>query len=503
MSRTSRVLANVSLGYVQIALSSAFGLWFTPFLLRRVGATDFGLWAAGMPVLAYVGLVDFGVLTIFQRDVAFALGDSQGGVAGSTALPVLVGKTLRLVLLQVPALLVSIAIAWLLLPDTWALLREPLGLCFACLALTFPLRIYHALLIGLQDLGFLGVLSLSTWMLGAAGGALLVALGWHLNALAASWVLSQVVTYGVCVLRVRRRFPSTLGGGLPSLRWADASEKLRKGFWVLISQFAVMLNGADLLVIAAVLGPAAVTPYTITDKLVTMVYVLPTMIMAAAQPALSELSTSKERHRLADVCISLTRGVLLTSGLVATVVVVVDQGFVSWWVGSPEFGGRILVLLLVVDMVISHFTTAIAYGLFSFGYERLISVTGILGTAAATGASILLTRHLGVMGSPIATIAMRLLIAIPVFQVATIRAVGCSLMDMLGPVFALLWRLALLLAAGELVARTWQPRSVLGLAVAGGGATLAYALVMWPLVLGGPLAKYTRPRLAALRQRFS
>ncbi len=98
-------------GYAQLGLSTLFGLWFTPFLLRHVGRSDFGLWSAGMPMLTYVGMVDFGVLTIFQREVAFALGEAQGDPRQALGLPWLVGTMLRLVLLQMPALLAGIAIA--------------------------------------------------------------------------------------------------------------------------------------------------------------------------------------------------------------------------------------------------------------------------------------------------------------------------------------------------------------------------------------------------------
>src|ERR1019366_978115 len=159
---------------------------------HHVGQTDFGLWAAGMPILAYVGLVDFGVLTIFQREIAFALGEAEGDPTKITSLPVIVGTTLRLVLLQMPSLLAGVMIAWLCLPKSWSTLHVPLAISFGCLVLTFPLRIYHALLTGLQELRFLGVLSIATWALGAVMSALLVLLGWRLNALAASWCVAQL-----------------------------------------------------------------------------------------------------------------------------------------------------------------------------------------------------------------------------------------------------------------------------------------------------------------------
>lgn len=504
MSRTSRVLAGVSLGYAQLGLTTLFGLWFTPFLLRHVGRHDFGLWSGGMPILAYVGLVDFGVLTIFQREVAFLLGGAQGDPRQARELPALVGTTLRLVLLQMPVLLAGIAIAWLCLPASWAALDVPLGIILGCFLIAFPFRLYHALLMGLQDLRFLGIAAIVTWAVGAGVSAALVFRGWGLNALAASWCVTQVGTYAACYLRVRARFPTALEGGLPALSRSEAVSRLRRGFWVIVSQVAVTLSsGVDLLVIAAVLGPADVTPYAITDKLVTMLNNLPLMIMTSAQPALSELSLSSERGRLAEVCIGLTRVVLLASGLIAGVVIVVNQGFVTWWIGSGQFAGTTLVLLLVGDMLVSHWTAATAYSLFSFGYERLISLVSILVGGVATVLTLILTKRLGLIGAPLASLAARAVFGLPVLLVAVARATSGTVKGLLLSVLSWAWRICLFAAGAVMSARLWTPRSPIALVAAGLAAAFVYTLITFPLLFRAPLGAYMRPRLAALRQRLA
>lgn len=504
MSRTSRVLAGASLGYAQLGLSTIFSLWFTPFLLRHVGRSNFGLWSAGNPILAYVALIDFGVVTLFAREVAFALGQAQGDARRARELPILVGTTLRLVLLQMPVLILGVAVALLSLPRAWDALYLPLAIALGGLVLVFPLRIYHGLLTGLQDLRFLGLLAITMWAVASAVNAVLVLCGWGLNALAASFFVTQMGTYCACYFRVRARFPSALGGGLPALSRREAASRLRKGFWVIVSQLSVILgSGADLLVIAAVLGPAEVTPYTITDKLVTLLNNVPFMIMNSAQPALSELSASSDRRRLPDVCIALTRVVLLVSGLIAGVVIVLDRGFVTWWIGPQEFAGNTLMLLLVADMIVGHWTSATAYALFSFGYERLISITSVLGTAISTVLMVVLIPRLGLMGAPIASMAGRGIVALPALLIAVARAMGGSVKGLLFSVFSWAWRIVLFAAGAAAVTHFWTPLSFVALGAAGLGTAAVYGLVMLPLVLAEPLGVYTRPRLATLRRSLT
>ncbi len=265
----------------------------------------------------------------------------------------------------------------------------------------------------------------------------------------------------------------------------------------------MLSSGSDLLVIAAVLGPATVTPYTITDKLVTMLNTVPVMIMGAAQPALSELSSSSDRKRLPQVSVALTRVVLLASGLIAGVVIIVDRGFVAWWIGPREFAGGTLVLFLVADMMVSHWTAATAYALFSFGYERLISIAGILNGALTVVLTIVLTRRLGLIGAPLASMSARAIVGLPALLVATARATSGTVQELLRSVFSWAWRLGLFVAGAVMSTRLWTPQSPPALVAAGLAATVIYALVMFPLVLAEPLGTYVRPRIAALRQSLS
>ena len=97
MGRTKRFISGVSLGYLSRLAVMLAGLWLTPFLLGRIGPHDYGLWLVALQVLAYVVLLDVGVVALLPRETAFATGRMRRTGDGAE-LPRLVGETARLVL---------------------------------------------------------------------------------------------------------------------------------------------------------------------------------------------------------------------------------------------------------------------------------------------------------------------------------------------------------------------------------------------------------------------
>src|SRR4029453_16223094 len=152
MTRTQRFLGGFTIGYVHMAVATAVGLWLTPFLLGRLGATTYGLWLVGTQVIAYLLLMDLGIVALLPRETAYVTG--RTGRSDAPELRDLVERTMTLAFAQVPLVLLAAVIALWWLPRSWDLLKVPLGVVLAVFVATFPLRTFQAALIGLQDLAF-------------------------------------------------------------------------------------------------------------------------------------------------------------------------------------------------------------------------------------------------------------------------------------------------------------------------------------------------------------
>lgn len=502
MSRSKRFIGGLKFGYASQVITTLVGLWLTPFLLHRIGQHDFGLWLVGTQLMFYLGLLDFGVVALLPRETAFATGRAAS-IADAADLPLIVGQTTRIVLAQLPLVAIAAVIAWFIMPAEWEGLRHPIGLVLLAFVLTFPLRIFSAVLQGLQDFAFLGRMGIISYLASTVVTVSLVLFGWGLYSLAVGWTVLQFTIAIAGWYRLRTHFPGVLPQSLPKLSWSTARVRLHQGFWVSLSQIAqVLLNGTDILIIGKFFGPAAVVPFAITGKLVNVLANQPQMLMQLAGPGLSEMRMGASRERLSQVCIALGQAMLLLSGGVVCVVLVVNQGFVSHWVGARQFGGFWLTALILCSMLLRHWNLTIGYALFSFGRERRLCVTSLLDGLVSVGAIVLFVWRWGLIGAPLGMIVGACLVSLPANLSALAGESGLSVWTLVRPLAPWFTRFVCLLLAAGAVARVWVPGTWPLLALTGACGALIYGAVMFPLTLRSPLDTYIRPRLLPIRARF-
>jgi O-antigen/teichoic acid export membrane protein len=497
MTRTRRFLGGVALGYANLVIVTVVGLWLTAFYLGRLGEHDYGLWLVVAQVLAYLALLDLGVVALLPREVAYATGADGGQISDRVSQAA--GQTLTVALWQVPLVAVAAAAVLLLLPADWATLRNPLVLVLATFVVTFPTRVLQATLRGLQDLAFLGAAQTASWALGTAVGLGGIVAGFGLAALAAGWTVTQVAGPVLWAIRLRRRFPAAFPARPMRVAGEALRTRLRAAGWISITQVAqVFIAGTDLLILGRLIGPGAVVLYFCTAKLVQVLQHPPLLLTEAAQPGLAQMRTSESRERLAAVCGALTQAVLVLSGGVVCVVLGVNRGFVTWWVGAERYGGLGLTAALLAAMLLRHWSTTATYALFALGRERRIAITILADGIVTVTAQIALARVLGPLGVALGAVAGVALVSLP----ANLSALGretAGVGSQLAAIAPWAWRFALGAVVALVLALSWQPAHVPGLAVATLAAGLAYGALVWPLAWHGALATYVRPLLARLR----
>jgi O-antigen/teichoic acid export membrane protein len=502
VSRTSKIIRGLGLAYVQQVLMVFVGLWLTPFLLFRIGQHDYGLWLVGTQLMFYLGLLDLGVTALLPRETAFATGRA-GSLSEAKELPSIIGQTSRLVLWQTPIVAMAAIAVWLFLPNEWAGLQQPIAVVLGTFVLTFPLRIFGAVLQGLQDLSFIGKANMAGFFIGTGVTVTLVLTGFGLYAVALGWAVTQVSTAGANWYRLRKHFPGVLPPSLPKLRREIVRVQMKQGFWISSNQIAqVLLTGTDLLIIGKLFGPLAVVPYACTAKLISVMSNQPQLLMQAATPALSQLRAGESRERLSQVCIALTQAMLMISGAVVCIVLAVNQGFVGRWVGADQFGGLALTALILLSMLLRHWNVTLGYALFSFGYEKRLCATAVTDGVITVGAIAVFVSLFGIAGAPLGSILGVSCISLPLNLRALAREANVSFTQLTRPLAPWFGRFVVLAICAAVIARVWTPSTLPLIGLTAAAVGLIYGLAMFPVVLREPLGSYVRPRLPKFGIKF-
>ena len=186
MSRLRRAAVAASFGYLQYLVAIVSGIVMVPVTLHYLGARRYGLWLASGELLGYAAMVDLGVIGVLPWMLAEADGREdreamRALVANGLALGAIVGLGYAMLA----------AGLWLLLPSALSLgaddrlaIGGPLAVLAAAVAIAYPLRVFNAVLTGLQDVTFNGLLAVAQAILSVAITAVMLVRGYGLFAIA-------------------------------------------------------------------------------------------------------------------------------------------------------------------------------------------------------------------------------------------------------------------------------------------------------------------------------
>jgi len=341
--------------YLVALLALVKGLLFIPLYLRHFDVATYGSYLASANVVGILGVLDVGITTAFYQRLAFAHG---GGHRDEFARLTGAG----LVVLGITALFIG-GIGWSISTFVPGWIGAPSKSSMA-LAQTFRLTVLGSAAMILNQ-GILGVSA--AWQLpfvSAASrlGAQVIEMvvvviclfsGWGLVSL--GWgslvggLLSLMVTL-VSVLRQwrKRHLP------VPRPDRASFSWLLSVGIPTLLSRVMGQIAGnIEVVLVSAIMGPSVAAVYGITERTFRLVQTFINPIVGSVFSGLAHLMGERGSNALLSPLREL-RGIytLVVSVLVPSILVI-NQDFVTLWVGHDQFGGTLLSTALALSTVLS------------------------------------------------------------------------------------------------------------------------------------------------------
>ena len=503
MNRVRVAALTASFNYLQYALAIASGLILVPLTIQAVGPRSYGLWLATGELLGYAGMVDLGVLGVLPWMVAEADGSrDRQRLRELVANGVAVGSVIGLGYAIVAGGL------WVLVPAAVnvpaadrAALARPLLLLVAVTAVAYPLRTFTALLTGLQDALFSGVLNVAqsaTYFVVALIG---MARGWGLYALALASAASTVVTVGASFARALVIAPD-LFRGWPRPRFGTIRSLLANGLGVWIAGFGWRLMAASTSMVIALVGRTEwVAIYSCSSKLTALSTQLAWVLPDSGLIGLSQLhGQGRPQARVRAVVMTIVRLHLVIAGTAACAVLVFNPAFVTSWVGPAYFGGHALNVWLAGGIVASSLVHALVTTASVLGNRLKVGAVTIANGVAQTALAFAFGAWWGLSGIAAASVVATLATSAPAGLVLLRASTDISRRmfwhDLLAPWLHRMAPVVVVCGATGILVRDAGPIGAGGVAAMALGACF---LAVRPLLFGLPLSDRWTRRLVRAR----
>src|SRR5437879_452487 len=310
-------------------------------------------------------------------------------------------------------------------------------------------------------------------MAGAAGAQVAFAL---LMGLCFWWVVRKYVPW----FGVARPTRAEITGLLGLSAWYSAGEAVTK-----------LLLASDVIILGIVLSPAAVTPYVLTGYAARMAVNVHALAAGGAIPGIGGLIGLRQFEKASGLRNELLAVTWLFATTVGVSILLWNRSFLGLWVGSQNYAGPWVNLLIVFIMAQTAFVRSDAYVIDSALQLRQRVLVTVAAAVLTIGLGILLTLRFGVLGLCAGILAGRLTQSIAYPHLVR-RFLGVASRPSLGPVARPLATMAVLFTAAayfgdRILVRHWitwvgavagTALAVLGLALVTGLPGYARAAVL-------------------------
>lgn len=424
MSRRSGVLYSYLLLLTEIVSS----LLYTPYLIRSLGQTEYGLYSLAISITAYFLLLDAGVGNALVRYVAKFR--ARGDV---TRQRVFLG--LSLVFYAVVGALIGVLGAALrsnlggifgyaMSPVEQAHLGDLLSVTLAGAAISLLASVFDRTIIAYERFALSKLLSMAKLALRAVTVSVLLWMGY--GALAAVLVnLAVTVIFGLVsgwyVLQRIELRPSLKGASLPFL-----AEVFSYSGLIFVQMIAAQINAtADQVLLGIMTAAAVVGVYAVGAQVSNYFQMIAGSINGVLMPGVVQLvEGGAPPERLLDEMVKVGRLVLMVLGIIFVGFAVAGDEFVALWAGRPN-AEAYWVALILMGANLFYLTQNIGTQiLWAMGRHKVQAWLNVLVALANVGLTVVLIKWEPLIGASLGTAVAVIVGNVAVMNVVFSRQIG-------------------------------------------------------------------------------
>lgn len=401
-----RVVRNTLSNLVGKFITLGLGFLLTPFILNRLGAVQYGLWALIGSFVAYGSILDLGIAGAVVKYVAEHRAKEENEqahylVATALSLYTLLG-------------LVGVALSVILAPFLTNILKVPVEehttafflflISGITVGVSVPCTLTVAILRGLQRFDYVNIVSTLGTLISLVAMISVLLLGGGVIGMVASNIPVILLMQWISILLIHRAAPELKVG------WRGARISLVKKILSYSASLFVMdiagrlQNQTDEIVISAFLPIILVTPYSLARRLSELPHILTDQFMKVLLPLASELDAGNDRSRLQLLYLLSTKLTMVSFMPIAIPLIILSPSILTVWVGQ-EYAryAPLIVILTVASLVVTSQWPAGAI-LQGMGKQKFLAYTSAGSGIVNLILSIVFIRPFGIMGVALGTL---------------------------------------------------------------------------------------------------
>ena len=354
MSTAEKFVRNLLSNWAGMIFGLLISFLLSPYVVRKLGNTYYGVWNIIMDMTGYLGLLEMGVRQSIIRYVAKyrAVNDTESMNRITSSAFSIYGFT------SAACFLISIGLA-VLFPYIFKVSNETISIGRWVIVITglsiaqgLLFSVYFGVILGIQRYDVLAKVGILFSIIKAGLTVVILSSGYGLIALSIMHLGTNLANSMYGRYYCKKEIP-----GLEIRFWKYGSEWYGKIFNYSFKTFIMFIGQkivyySDSIVIGILLGPAHVTYFVIGASLTDYMIRIVTQMTQMFTPLTSELQARGEENKISDVLTQGTKLSLIIALPISIVFLTMGKRFISLWMGQ-EYGplsGDVLIVLTITHL---------------------------------------------------------------------------------------------------------------------------------------------------------
>lgn len=400
----NQLKAGVVLNYIVIILNTVVGLLYTPYMLRMMGQSEYGLYSLVASVIAYLTVLDLGFGNAIVRYTAKFRAEKkteeQYEMFGMFFLLYLV--------IGIIAFGIGLGLYFnvgTLFGDTMTAVeldraRIMMLLLVANLAFTFPMSIWGSIIQAYEDFVFQKSLNIFRIILNTAVMICLLHFGYKAVAMVVVQTIFNVLTLVLNFIYCRRKLNIHIYFRFKHFHWGFLKEVALYSFWIFLNAIMDRVYwSTGQFVLGAMVGTAAVAVFAIAIQLEGMYMQFSTAISSVFLPKVTAMvATNRSRKEISDLFIRTGRMQYIVLAYILSGFIIFGRQFIELWAGAGYTDAYIISLLFFIPLTVPLIQNLGITILQARNEMKFRSVLYIIIALVSLAMQIVLTRFFGGIG---------------------------------------------------------------------------------------------------------